>query len=189
MPDLYENDANDEYPEEAEAEADDHVPTETLNYKRLKRDRVLAHLQSGKSLIEKEALDLYDCASLSGAVHSLRNEGWPIASEQRRDDDGKRYSSYRMVHSPRQQDEPPLFAKQTSQALQASVVAPPSETKQPKRKAVDAESVTVRMGAGGPELQVLSSDDEETDIFYKLNPAQIEYLFVNLKIFMEMRAK
>lgn len=177
MPDLYEQDANEEC--QTETEDGESTSVESLDQKHNKRDYILSHLQSGRSITGEEALKLYGCASVSGAVHVLRNDGWPIATCRRKGEE----TFYRMVYHRRPQEEPQLFANQPVTATEQPDPPPVAEPKQPKRRAVDAESVAVRMGADGLELQV---DD---GVFYRLSVQQIGYLHDILGYFMETSGK
>lgn len=46
-----------------------------------KKDMVLRHLLTGKSITQKEAIESYGAFRLSGIIYDLRNEGFDIATK------------------------------------------------------------------------------------------------------------
>jgi len=66
-----------------------------LGYK-TKTDAVLAHLNSGRSLTQLEAIQEYSLFRLPVIVASLRQRGYAIAMEMREAVNGTRYGRYTM---------------------------------------------------------------------------------------------
>lgn len=55
---------------------------------------IKAHLASGKSLTQLEAIGLYGAYRLSARIHELKAKGWIINNELKRDVHGDIYSEY-----------------------------------------------------------------------------------------------
>lgn len=60
------------------------------------KKRILAYLQTGKSLTQMEALFNFGCFRLASRICELRDDGWGIKSESIKLDNGKIVSSYRL---------------------------------------------------------------------------------------------
>lgn len=65
--------------------------------KTTKKDKVLAHLKSGKSLTPLEAFGVYKVTRLSGIVYDLRAEGHRIESHVKLDAENQKYAQYKYV--------------------------------------------------------------------------------------------
>lgn len=57
---------------------------------------IKAHLASGKSLTQLEAIGLYGAYRLSARVHELKSRGWIITNTLKRDAHGDIYSEYKL---------------------------------------------------------------------------------------------
>jgi len=57
--------------------------------------QVLNYLQSGKTITQLEALNLFDCMRLSARVHRLNKRGHDIKTEMI-EENGKRFGKYYM---------------------------------------------------------------------------------------------
>lgn len=57
-------------------------------------DHLRKHLRSGRSITPLEALGLYGVFRLAARIKELREQGWMILSDIRRDMSGKVYSTY-----------------------------------------------------------------------------------------------
>jgi hypothetical protein len=57
-------------------------------------ERILKHLESGKSLTQMQALNLFDSFRLSGIIHRLRRRGYLINTKMIRVDSGKYIAEY-----------------------------------------------------------------------------------------------
>ena len=57
---------------------------------------VLAHLLRHGSIDPMEAFKLYGCTRLGGQVFCLRQKGWGIRTERRKDKSGGMYAVYHM---------------------------------------------------------------------------------------------
>lgn len=60
-----------------------------------KKQKILSHLKSGKSITSMQAIDLYRVTRLAAVVHTLKKEGYPIESKNVKGNDGA-YSVYKM---------------------------------------------------------------------------------------------
>lgn len=58
--------------------------------------KVLAHLFRRGSISPIEAQVSYGLTRLAAAVHELRNSGYPIRTDLKKDEAGHRYARYRM---------------------------------------------------------------------------------------------
>ncbi len=61
--------------------------------KNSQENKILAYMQSGKSITPIEALNLFGCFRLGARCYDLRKKGYPIHSELVQDGD-KHYSRY-----------------------------------------------------------------------------------------------
>lgn len=59
--------------------------------------KVLAHLETGKTITNNEAMLVYHVSRLSDVVFKLRNAGYPITMTMKVDGVGGKYASYRLV--------------------------------------------------------------------------------------------
>jgi hypothetical protein len=59
------------------------------------KSKILAHLQSGKTITPLEALSLYGCLRLSARIYDLRNRGFSIENIQQETKD-ERYAIYQL---------------------------------------------------------------------------------------------
>ena len=60
------------------------------------KEMIADHLLRKKSISWVEANDLYRVRSLTRRIADLRQSGWPITSEWKRDPLGQRYTRYRL---------------------------------------------------------------------------------------------
>ena len=65
-----------------------------------KMDHLKAHLVSGKSITQLEALGLYGLFRLAARVKELRDKGWDISTEIRNDPNGSTYAVYTLEDAP-----------------------------------------------------------------------------------------
>lgn len=56
-----------------------------------------AHLKSGRSITPLEALGLYGVFRLAARIKELRDYGWDITTEIRKDPNGKVYATYQLA--------------------------------------------------------------------------------------------
>lgn len=174
-------------------------------HSRLVRDQILDHLLSGKTITEKEAKEQYNCGNLTASVHQLRVRGNDIITVRCRDDNGYAYASYRLAKSPvveREISDPLLSTADppAAESVQQSMVLPeplhhedadPTPASEAPEPAADqwplknVGTVTVRLGETGPEIQVCPLGEGDSHIFYQLSPAQVRYLYANMKMFMD----
>ena len=56
--------------------------------------KILAHLEAGKNITNFEAMLVYHIARLSDCIFKLRNAGYDIKTDIRRDEVGAKYASY-----------------------------------------------------------------------------------------------
>jgi len=61
-----------------------------------KMDHLKAHLTSGKTITQLEALGLYGLFRLAARVKELRNKDWNISTEMRKDPNGSTYAVYKL---------------------------------------------------------------------------------------------
>jgi hypothetical protein len=59
--------------------------------------KILAHLQSGRSLSPLKALGLYGCFRLAARIGELRAAGHPIETVIKADGTGRNYANYDLV--------------------------------------------------------------------------------------------
>lgn len=57
-------------------------------------DNLRAHLNAGRSITPLEALGLYGVFRLAARIKELREQGWDILTEIKRDPNGKTYATY-----------------------------------------------------------------------------------------------
>lgn len=62
-------------------------------------DTILAHLQGadGKTITPMEAMLVYHVSRLSDVIFKLRNRGWIIHMEEKKDGVGAKYASYSLI--------------------------------------------------------------------------------------------
>ena len=60
-----------------------------------KKQQILNHLKSGKTITSMEAIELYKVTRLAAVVHTLKKEGHQIESENVKGNNGN-YSIYKM---------------------------------------------------------------------------------------------
>ena len=58
---------------------------------------ILHHLLTEGSISNVEAQALYRCRSLSRRITDLKQEGWPVKAEMKKDTTGQRYARYSLV--------------------------------------------------------------------------------------------
>lgn len=68
--------------------------------KKSKMDHLKAHLSSGKSITQLEALGLYGLFRLAARIKELRNSGWDISTEMRKDPNGSQVAVYVLEDAP-----------------------------------------------------------------------------------------
>lgn len=59
--------------------------------------RILSHLRRGKTITNNESMLVYGIYRLSDVINKLRNKGYDIETELKRDEVGRRYSSYSLI--------------------------------------------------------------------------------------------
>ena len=60
--------------------------------------QVLAHLKSGKTFSQAEAIDLFNCYRLSAIIQRLRNAGYDIVTHHERNNSGiGRHARYELI--------------------------------------------------------------------------------------------
>ena len=59
-------------------------------------EQILAHLKSGKTITQEEAIDNFRCFRLSGRIYDLRERGHDIQSHMV-EVNNKRFARYRLV--------------------------------------------------------------------------------------------
>ena len=64
--------------------------------KETQQQKILAHLQDGKSITQMEALRRYGCFRLGARIHNLKRQGVNIVSRLVSTPDGKKFSEYRL---------------------------------------------------------------------------------------------
>ena len=63
------------------------------------KQKILRHLQGGRTITPLQALDRFNCMSLAQRVAELKREGHPIQGELIKDDrTKKRFSQYRLTN-------------------------------------------------------------------------------------------
>ena len=62
--------------------------------------KVLHHLNSGKSITPLEALGLYGSFRLAAVVHALKKKGYDIITDIKVDMNGSRYGQYSLKGNP-----------------------------------------------------------------------------------------
>lgn len=60
-------------------------------------DQILKHLQQGHELTQLDALNKFQCFSLTQRVHDLKNRGHNITTEMIKLPSGKRIAKYKLV--------------------------------------------------------------------------------------------
>jgi len=70
--------------------------------KKTKIDLLKAHLKTGKSITQLEAIGLYSLFRLAARIHELKRAGWAIGTQLKRDQNGSEYAEYRLL----KQDDP-----------------------------------------------------------------------------------
>jgi hypothetical protein len=58
---------------------------------------ILTHLKRGKTITNNESMLVYGIYRLSDVINKLRNKGYDIETEVKRDEVGRRYSSYKLA--------------------------------------------------------------------------------------------
>lgn len=71
------------------------------------------HLRSGRTISPLEALGLYGVFRLAARIKELRDQGWDIETENRRDPNGKKYAVYKKAE-PVNTDLPSFITGRTS---------------------------------------------------------------------------
>lgn len=62
-----------------------------------KIDYLKAHLKSGKSITQLEAIGLYSMFRLAARVHELKQQGWNIVTTLKLDSNGSQYAEYKLA--------------------------------------------------------------------------------------------
>lgn len=62
-------------------------------------DRILQHLQSGKTITPAQALNQYGCFRLGARIYDLKKDGYSIDSRIVRTENGKKYAEYSLRNS------------------------------------------------------------------------------------------
>lgn len=63
-------------------------------------NRILTHLQEGKTITSLEALNLFRCMRLASRISDLRRRGHSIVSERIKTQSGKYVAQYRLEDKP-----------------------------------------------------------------------------------------
>lgn len=61
-------------------------------------DLILDHLVAGKTISNVEAQALWRCRALPKRISELKEMGWPIKSERRKDSTGQSYVRYELLN-------------------------------------------------------------------------------------------
>ena len=59
--------------------------------------QILEYLESGKTISPAEALVWAGCFRLAARINDLRNAGYDIETDMKKDSNGRRYARYRLV--------------------------------------------------------------------------------------------
>jgi len=59
--------------------------------------KILGHLEKGKSITPNEAMLVYHISRLSDCIFKIRNAGYNVECEMRRDEVGGKYARYTLV--------------------------------------------------------------------------------------------
>ncbi len=58
---------------------------------------ILRHLRQGKSISPAEALIVYSISRLASCIHEIRNIGYMVSTEIRKDTRGHKYARYQLA--------------------------------------------------------------------------------------------
>lgn len=64
-----------------------------------KMDHLREHLRSGRSITQLEALGVYGIFRLAARILDLKNKGWKIVTEMKRDPNGSQYACYKLAET------------------------------------------------------------------------------------------
>lgn len=67
--------------------------------KETQESKILAHLQSGRSITPLDALSLYNCFRLGGRIYDLKKRGFIIKTEMVETSNGAKVASYKLLPS------------------------------------------------------------------------------------------
>lgn len=73
------------------------IASEVPKKKATQKDRIKAHLLSGKSITPIDALERYGSFRLAAIIHTLRNEGMSIETQSETSRFGHKYAKYKVV--------------------------------------------------------------------------------------------
>jgi hypothetical protein len=59
--------------------------------------KILSHLEKGKSITPMEAMIVYHISRLSDCIFKIRNAGYNVECETRKDEVGAKYARYTLV--------------------------------------------------------------------------------------------
>lgn len=63
-----------------------------------KKQKVLSHLKSGKTITSMQAIDLFRCTRLAAVIYSLKEEGYDIVSKSIKGTNTN-YAKYKLLHT------------------------------------------------------------------------------------------
>lgn len=59
--------------------------------------KILAHLESGRTITPMEAIVVYSVQRLAARIHEIRTAGYPVQRSIKRDMEGHPYGSYQLM--------------------------------------------------------------------------------------------
>jgi len=63
-----------------------------------KKQKILTHLKSGRTITSMEAIDLFRCTRLAAVIYSLKEEGYSIESKSVKGTNTN-YARYKLLHT------------------------------------------------------------------------------------------
>jgi hypothetical protein len=151
------------------------------------------HLDAHGSITAEIAKELYGISngSFNSTISDLKHDGWVIGTSKYRDDGGRSRSKYHVINE----------YDTVERTVQAASVDPRPASVEHRIRAVpdgkkvpasppskEPDTVAIRIGKDGIELQIAAIDDAPTSPFFKLGENQIKYLFENLSLYLDMKA-
>lgn len=172
---------------------------ETSRKRPLKRDLVLDHLRSGRSLSMTQARQLYGVGHLPSTVSWLaRNLGLKIGKTRHVDEFNVGYVSYYLISEggnpddaePVPDDYDPDHDEAETETDDEFVdeprSPPPTAIHSTPGGATSVSIADIRIRPDGFELLLVGEGESEAKPFYRLTAAQVKLLRVNLELFSEM---
>lgn len=135
---------------------------------------IAAHLEQHGSITQEEAKKLHDISysSFHSTIYSLNHDGWLLRTSKVRNEAGSSRTRYHLVDENETQE-----AGADSQPALAENRTPPTKK---------SNTVAVRIGENGLEVQLTAKDDMDTAPFYTLTQKQIEYLATNFRLYQNL---